>query len=140
MQVSPEGAALLVRLYEVRLRDPYRSAAQWVEHDFAAASWAEIEERYPPGSEGHEALRVVLEHWELVGALVHFAAIDERMLFDSGGEHLTVWQKIEPWIEEARAELHEPTLFENLELLVKHHELWTSGRAPKLARRAQGSL
>jgi hypothetical protein len=140
MTDSPAGADLLVRLYELRLRDPYRSAAAWLESEFEARSFSEVEERYPAGSEGHEALRVVLDHWELVGALVHAGALDERLLFDATGEHLSVWRRLEPWLEEARDALGEPTLFENLELLVRGHASWAAAHPPKLARRAEGAV
>jgi len=139
-EAYPRGAELIVRLYEIRLTDPYRSAAHWFLGDFSAASWAEIEERWPKGSRESEALRTVLEHWDLLGALTHGGAIDQALLFESTGDHLAVWTKLEPWIHDARHALADPALFENIELLVNQHERYARTRAPRLARRAEGTV
>ena len=133
---SLTGAALLVRLHELRTSEPYRSAARWFEREFAAVTWSDIEDRYPPGSDNHDALRVVLEHWELVAALTLAGSIDETLLFTSTGEHLTVWSKLQPWLEDARATLGDPTFLDGFELLVRRHAEWMRRTPPRLARSA----
>ena len=138
---SDGSAALLVEMHKLRQAEPYRSAVKWFENEFRASSWAAIEESQPTGTMAHDSLRTVLEHWELVGALVDSGEISERLLFDSTGEHLSIWAKIEPWIHDARTELKNPCMFENVELLVTRHERYERSRAPKLARRAgQGGV
>lgn len=134
---SPAGAAILVRLHELRASEPYRSAARWFEREFAAVSWGDVEDRYPAGSDDHDALRLVIEHWELVAALTLSGAIDEALLFTSTGEHLTIWSKLQPWLEDARAELGDPAFLDGLELLVRRHADWLRCSPPRIARAAE---
>lgn len=134
------GADLVVRLYELRLREPYLSAARWFDDSFEASSWTELRGRYPRGSREYYSLQLVLEHWELVGALLTAGQIDEGLLFDATGEHLSVWEKVQPWLEDARAELGSPQLFENVQLLVERHARWQRSQPPKNARVAAAEV
>ena len=103
----------------------------------AAVSWRDVADRYPRGSDDHDALRVVIEHWELIAALTLAGAIDEALLFTSTGEHLTVWSKLQPWLEDARAELGDPAFLDGFELLVRRHAEWLRRTPPLLARAAE---
>jgi hypothetical protein len=67
---SHRDADLLLRLHQLRQNEPYRTAARHLERELRGTTWAEVEERAQAGSDGHDALRVVLEHWELVGAQI----------------------------------------------------------------------
>jgi hypothetical protein len=55
----------------------------------------------------------------MAAAMVNNGAIDEQLFNETNGEHLFVYSKIEPVIEEVRALFGNPDFLRNLETLVK---------------------
>jgi len=62
---------------------------------------------------------MVISYWDMAAALVNNGAIDEQLFNETNGEHLFVYSKIEPVIEEVRALFGNPEFLRNLETLVK---------------------
>lgn len=63
-------------------------------------------------------LRMVLSYWDMAASLVEHGAIDEDMFNDTNGEHIGVFAKIEPFLEELRTKWEMPDAFKNLEKVI----------------------
>jgi hypothetical protein len=62
--------------------------------------------------------RMVSSHWEVAAALVNSGGIDEKMFLQANTEHLVVFAKLQPFVEEIRETIGEPDYLANLETLV----------------------
>jgi hypothetical protein len=62
--------------------------------------------------------RMVTSFWDMAASLVNNGAIDEQMFNDANGEHVAVFAKIEPFLDEFRHALGSPQYLEQLEKLV----------------------
>jgi hypothetical protein len=54
----------------------------------------------------------------MAASFVNNGGIDEKMFLDANGEHVAVFSKIEPFIEEVRAAIGLPDYLRQLETLV----------------------
>src|SRR5258706_8968114 len=57
--------------------------------------------------------------WHIDTVVVNNRAIDENLINESNGEHLFVYSKIQPVLEEARALFGNPDFLRNLQTLVE---------------------
>lgn len=115
MSSAYESADLLLKLYEMR-RDPtMREARNWIV-GFNPESAAEIGAAMR--GEHSAYFRMVTSFWDMAAAFVNNGAIDEQMFNDANGEHVAVFAKIEPFIDEFRTQLGLPQYLEQLEKLV----------------------
>jgi hypothetical protein len=69
-------------------------------------------------SEQSAYYRMVTTYWDMAASFVNHGAIDEQMFFDSNGECLVVYAKIEPFLAEIRATSGMPQYLQHLEQLV----------------------
>jgi hypothetical protein len=133
----------ILKLYELR-RDPeMRAARQWYFSTFAPQSAMDIIALYRGGERASANFRMVASYWDMASSFVLNGAIDEKMFFDSGTEHIFVYAKIEPFLAEFRQLIQEPDYLIHLEnLAVKAPDfeaklasrkrlgvLWTKGDA-----------
>jgi CRISPR/Cas system CMR-associated protein Cmr5 small subunit len=76
--------------------------------------------------------RMVISYWEMAAAMVNNGSIDEKLFNETNGEHLFVYSKVQPVIEEVRKLFGNPEFLSNLEALVKripnHEETITAMR------------
>jgi hypothetical protein len=61
---------------------------------------------------------MVSSHWEVASALVNHGGIDEKLFLEANSEHLVVFAKLQPFINEIRETIGEPDYLANLEQLV----------------------
>ena len=61
--------------------------------------------------------RMITSYWDMASSFVLNGAIDEKMFFDSGTEHIFVYAKIQPFLAEIRQLFQEPDFLINLETL-----------------------
>jgi hypothetical protein len=64
-------------------------------------------------------LRMVISYWDMAASLVNNGAIDEKMFNEANGEHLFVFAKIEPVLEDVRKAWNAPDMLKNFEALVR---------------------
>ncbi|MGI8494786.1 MAG: DUF4760 domain-containing protein, partial [Pyrinomonadaceae bacterium] len=57
-------------------------------------------------------------YWDMAASFVNHGAIDEQMFLDTNGEAVVVFSKIEPFLEELRSNLGNPSYLLNLETLI----------------------
>ncbi|MDX6444092.1 MAG: hypothetical protein QOH71_1166 [Blastocatellia bacterium] len=111
-----EDANLILRLYELRREPVMREARNWF-FSFNPTNAAEYMEGMMGEHSGH--LRMVVSYWDMAASMVNNGAIDEQMFNDANGEHLFVFAKIEPVLEELRQQFNQPDMLKHFETLVR---------------------
>lgn len=111
-----EDATLILRLYKLRREPVMREARNWF-FSFNPTSAAEYMEAMMGEHSGH--LRMVISYWDMAASLVNNGALDEQMFNDANGEHLFIFAKIEPILEELRQQWNQPDMLKHFETLVR---------------------
>ena len=109
-------ADLILKLYDLRREPVMREARNWF-FTFNPQSAGEYMEAMMGENSGYA--RMVISYWDMAASLVNNGAIDEQMFNDANGEHLFVFAKIEPVLEELRQTTNQPDFLKNFETLVR---------------------
>ena len=133
---SAEDVKLILHLYELR-RDPeLRRARSFVISEFNPKTWDEVRIHYLTGDELDRHFRMATSYWEMVAAFVNRGLLNEELFFDTHGEDIVIWKKIEPIVKGARKQIR-PTWLWNLERMARRHQTWrerTFGIAERLIK------
>jgi hypothetical protein len=105
----------IIKLYDLRREPVMREARTWFD-GFHADSFEDIIDLFK--TEDERYFRMVLTYWEMAASFVNHGAIDEQMFNETTVEHLAVFSKAEPFIEDLRGMTKIPDLLTNLEKLV----------------------
>jgi Domain of unknown function (DUF4760) len=116
MSTKQEDANLILKLYELRREEVMRKARDWYITQFNPSSMEEIIEMLM--SEKNVYYRMVTTYWDMAASLVNNGAIDEQMFTDANMEHVVVFAKVEPFVEELREKFNNPQGLQHLEKLV----------------------
>ena len=111
-----EDADLILKLYDLRREAVMREARNWW-FTFNPTSVQEVMSVMMGEHSGH--MRMVLSYWDMACAMVLSGAIDEDLFNTTNGEHLVVYMKIEPVLQELRAMFDNPDFAKSLETVVK---------------------
>jgi hypothetical protein len=111
-----EDADLILKLYDLRREAVMREARNWM-FTFNPTSLQDVMQTMVSEHSGH--LRMVMSYWDMACALVTNGAIDEELFNQTNGEHIFVYMKMEPVIEEVRKMFDNPEFLKNLETVVK---------------------
>ena len=111
-----EDADLILKLYDLRREPVMREARNWM-FTFNPTSIQDVMQTMVGEHSGH--LRMVISYWDMACALVNNGAIDEELFNQTNGEHIFVYMKMEPVIEEVRQMFDNPDFLKNLETVVK---------------------
>ena len=133
VQPTYDDANLLLRLYEIRREEKLRKARHWFLFEFNPTSWKQIRDRYFTGEEQDNYIRMVGTYWAMACALVKQGVLNKELFYTANGEHLTVWSKIKPWVEEARKERKNPLMYRNLEDIAEDTMQWRQRQMEKLS-------
>lgn len=116
MSSKTESAELILKLYDMRREEVMRKARNWM-FGFNPTSVEDFNTTMmDPDVGGY--LRMVLSYWEMAAALVNHGAIDADMFYDTNGEQIGVFTKIQPFLADLRAQWDAPEAFQHLEKLV----------------------
>ncbi|HEY8562326.1 MAG TPA: hypothetical protein VIL74_18260 [Pyrinomonadaceae bacterium] len=107
----------ILKLYELRREPEMRRARQWYFSQFAPQSAMDIVALFRGGERASANFRMVASYWDMASSFVLNGAIDEKLFFDSGTEHIFVYAKIEPFLAEFRQIIQEPDYLIHLEKL-----------------------
>ena len=103
------------------LRNYFRAAWRSLQRNwffsFNPTSAAEYMEGMMGEHSGH--LRMVISYWDMAASFVNNGAIDEQMFNDANGEHLFIFAKIEPILEELRQQWNQPDMLKHFETLIR---------------------
>jgi hypothetical protein len=125
-----EDASLILKLYELRREEKLRKAREWFLREFKASSAQEFEKKYPYGSEENAYMRMVVSYWDMAGSFLVQEIVHDELFFNSCGELLAVWEKVRPFVAEARAAFQNPLMWRNLEKAAEKHIAWMQVNAP----------
>jgi hypothetical protein len=115
MTDKAKSAELILKLYELRREAVMREARNWF-FSFNPESYEDIQ-RAAMGE--HSAyLRMVTTYWDMACSFVNHGAIDAEMFNDANGEQVFVFAKLQPFIEQIRANNGNPNSFRHLEQAV----------------------
>jgi uncharacterized protein DUF4760 len=109
-------ADLILKLYDLRREATMREARNWF-FTFNPTSAQDYMDTMFGEHSGH--LRMVVSYWDMAASLVNNGAIDEQMFNDANGEHMFVFAKIEPILEDLRKTINAPEAFQHFEKLVR---------------------
>lgn len=111
-----EDADLILKLYDLRREAVMRDARNWL-FTFNPTSIQDVMETMVGEHSGH--LRMVISYWDMACAMVTNGAIDEELFNQTNGEHIFVYMKMQPVIEDVRQMFGNPEFLKNLETVVK---------------------
>ena len=111
-----KSADLIIKLYDLRREATMRKARDWM-FSFNPTSVEDVEKTMMDPEVGGY-LRMVLSYWEMAATFVNNGAIDLEMFNDTSGEHMGVFAKVEPFIEELRVKWQQPKAFRHLEKVI----------------------
>jgi len=111
-----ESADLILKLYDLRREAKMREARNWI-FSFNPTSVDEYwQTMMDPEVGGY--LRMVTSYWDMAAALVNHGAIDADMFNETVGEHIMIFAKVEPLLNELRERFQNPDAFKNLEKVI----------------------
>lgn len=111
-----ESADLIMKLYDLRRETKMREARNWI-FSFNPQNADEYIQTMRSAEVG-AYLRMVTSYWDMAASFVNHGAIDAEMFADSAGEHILIFAKIQPFLEEFREKINNPNAFKNLEKVI----------------------
>ena len=115
MSSKAESAELILKLYDLRREAVMRQARDW----FFTFTPTSIQDFMDVVYGEHSAYyRMVSSYWDMAASFVNHGAIDEQMFFDTNGEGVVVFAKIQPFLAEIREVSQTPQYLRQLEDLV----------------------
>jgi hypothetical protein len=111
-----DDADLILKLYDLRREATMREARNWF-FSFNPTSVQDVIDTLLGEHSGH--YRMVISYWDMAAAMVNSGAIDEQLFNETNGEHIFIYAKIQPVIEEIRTMFGSPDFLHNLETVVK---------------------
>ncbi|HSE31115.1 MAG TPA: hypothetical protein VLA93_06030 [Pyrinomonadaceae bacterium] len=118
MPTKPDDALAILKLYELRSEPLMREARRWFFSEFDPKSGLEILMLMQSGEKESAFYRMVSSHWDIAAALVNNGGIDQAMFLAANTEHLVVFAKLQPFLNEIREAIGEPDYLLNLEQLI----------------------
>lgn len=116
---NKNDVSAILKLYELRRDEQMRLARQWYFSEFSPKTAMDIINLYREGERASANFRMVVSYWDMAASLVLNGGIDEKLFLSANTEHIFVYAKIEPFINEVREIFREPDFFANLEKLCK---------------------
>lgn len=111
-----ESADLILKLYDLRREKKMRKARNWI-FGFNPKSVDEYwQTMMDPDVGGY--LRMVVSYWDMAAAMVNHGAIDADLFNETAGEHIMVFSKLEPILDELRERFQNPKALANLEKVI----------------------
>ena len=118
MSDKSQDVALILKLYELRREDGIRRARKWYFTEFDPQNAEDVVKIFTSGHDSSAYYRMITSYWEMAASFVNNGGIDEKMFLDANGEHVGVFSKVEPFIEDVRKAIGLPDYLRQLETLV----------------------
>ncbi|HBB95938.1 MAG TPA: hypothetical protein DC054_11160 [Blastocatellia bacterium] len=111
-----EDADLILKLYDLRRETVMREARNWL-FTFNPTGIQDVMEVMMGEHSGH--FRMVISYWDMACAMVVNGAIDEELFNQTNGEHIFVYMKVAPVLQDIRAMFDNQDFLKHLETVVK---------------------
>jgi len=118
MSDKSQDVALILKLYELRREEGIRRARKWYFTEFDPQNAEDVVKIFTSGHDSSAYYRMITSYWEMAASFVNNGGIDEKMFLDANGEHVSVFSKVEPFIEDVRKAIGLPDYLRQLETLV----------------------
>ncbi|HXI88600.1 MAG TPA: hypothetical protein VNO24_01180 [Blastocatellia bacterium] len=118
MSDKSQDVALILKLYELRREEGIRRARKWYFTEFDPQNVEDVVKIFTSGHDSSAYYRMITSYWEMAASFVNNGGIDEKMFLDANGEHVGVFSKVEPFIEDVRKAIGLPDYLRQLETLV----------------------
>jgi hypothetical protein len=118
VNTKAHDALAVIELYKLRCEPLMRTARAWFVSEFAPQSGRQIVELMLSGLEQSAYYRMVTSYWESTASLVNNGGIDEKLFLEANTEHVVIFAKLQPYLDEIRQTIGEPDYLEHLERLV----------------------
>ena len=110
-----QDADLILKLYDLRREPVMREARNWF-FTFNPTSIQDFTDVLLSDKSGY--FRMVISYWEMAASLVNNGALDEQLFNQANGEHVFVFSKVQPFLQELRAAYNLPEYLLQFEKLV----------------------
>jgi hypothetical protein len=110
-----KDANLILKLYDLRREAVMRNARTWW-FTFNPKTLDDFTDVFLGEHSGY--FRMVVSYWDMAASLVNNGAIDEKMFNEANGEHIFVFSKIQPFLEDMRKLWDQPDYLSQFEQLV----------------------
>src|ERR1700739_1767223 len=128
--ITYDEVSVMLRLYDMPLEARLRQARSWFPDHFHPMSPDEMTEKYAPGTDEYNNLRMVISYWEMVASIVNRGLINDELFFESNGEIWVVWGRMRNIVATLLWACKNPRLFANIEETYKRLEAWREKYAP----------
>jgi hypothetical protein len=118
MSDKSQDVALILKLYELRREEGIRRARKWYFTEFDPQNAEDVVKIFTSGHDSSAYYRMITSYWEMAASFVNNGGIDEKMFLDANGEHVGVFSRVEPFIEDVRKAIGLPDYLRQLETLV----------------------
>lgn len=109
-----DDATLVLKLYELRREPRLREARSWFVGKFFPQSFDDVRAVAQDGGVENESYRMVTSYWDMAASFVAHGILHPELYFESAGESLIVWVKLEEYLPQLR-QLQSPRLLGNIE-------------------------
>jgi hypothetical protein len=120
MSKEAESADLIMKLYDLRREPTMREARNWFVSFFPESVDDIMKAMIDPATSAY--YRMSITYWDMAASFVNRGAIDEDMFFDSNGECIIYFAKVQPYLEQLRVNMANPKYLANLEKLIMKQE------------------
>jgi hypothetical protein len=114
-----EDVNIVLRLYDLRRETVMREARHFVNFEFFPKSHDEFMEVMTPAHPKNAYIRQVSTYWEMAATFVNMGALHEDLFWNTNGESVFFYAKIQPFLERARKDMAAPQMMVQLETLIK---------------------
>lgn len=111
-----ESADLILKLYDLRREATMREGRNWFITFFPESVDEIVAAMVDEKTSAY--YRMVISYWDMAASFVNHGAIDEEMFNETHGEHIIVFSKIFPFLDELRERFQNPDMYANLEKLI----------------------
>ena len=101
MATEHESMMGILKLYELRSEETMRKARDWFAIRFYPETTKDILDVLT--SEHSADFRMVVSYWDMAAAFAVLGAIDDKMFNAINTEHVAVYAKLQPFLEDLRA-------------------------------------
>jgi hypothetical protein len=132
---TAEDARLVMELVKMATDERSTKASRWFFNEFIPkkiTDYVEYRRQYPMGSEEAGYIGNIVGWFELAGAMIENGVLNEDLFFDACAPPRFFWEPIKAIIYGERAEMKEPRIGENFELLYERHKAWLKNHPPKI--------
>ncbi len=115
---STQAAAMLLKLYELRTEPTLRQARSWFVFEFHPSTAQDVLAAWLGPGYQSAPYRMVTTYWDMAASLVAQNAIPAEMFNAANTEHVVIYAKLRPFLEEVRGRAKYPDYLNNLERVV----------------------